>query len=159
MPKPSKKNRNDPSEALRLRRQLVLGFTIALCCAAIAGGMSWWDSLHSVPAEDFVRVYRVHGCRCAFTWAHTLEENGFTVRIVELETLRDIRRQLATPKELQGCHKGQYLTYFIEGHVAPKALRKLAAEQSGARGIATVPVVDSERAENPLLQEKSELIF
>lgn len=73
--------------------------------------------------------------------------------------LRDIRNQLGTPKELKGCHVATYLTYFVEGHVAPIALRKLAVERPAARGIATAPIVNSERAENPLLYEKSVLLF
>lgn len=140
MPNPTVKPRASLLEAQQLRRQLVLGFSFAVFGAALAGGASWWDALYAVPAEDLIRVYRVHGCRCAFTWARALKENGFTVRVVELETLRDIRRQLAAPIELEGCHVGQYLTYFVEGHVAPAVLRTLAAKRPVARGISAAEI-------------------
>ncbi len=147
MPKPAAKKHRDPKiETKGLRRQLFIGMGVAILFAATAGGLSWWDAWHEVPAEKLVAVYRVHGCRCAFTWARTLEASGFTVRLHEWETLRDIRMQLGTPKGLNGCHVARYLNYFVEGHVDPAALTKLAAERPVARGISTEPIDERNHA-------------
>lgn len=150
MSKPAAKKHSDPKiEIKRLRRRLFIGMCVAMVFAAIAGGLSWWDASHEVPAEKLVTVYRVHGCRCAFTWARTLEAKGFTVRLHEWETLRDIRMQLSTPKGFNGCHIARYLNYFVEGHVDPAALTKLAAERPVARGISTEPIDERNHAGRP----------
>jgi hypothetical protein len=130
----------EPSpEAIRtdLRRRLGIALGISILAGIIGGVLGSWDQLIGVPPELVVNVYRVHGCRCAFTWKRSLEEDGYTVRLREYETLEYVRRSSRVPETLHGCHVAKYLGYFLEGHVPASALRRLAAERPVALGLAT----------------------
>lgn len=128
-----------------LKKPLWLVFGIALSAGILAAVLMYWDPLHSTTAEEVVRIYRLHGCRCAFSWARSLEANGFIVRLSEVQTLQHVRTRLQVPAHLHGCHLGAYLGYFIEGHVDPSALRTLATERPDGLGVVTEPAVDMEK--------------
>lgn len=119
-----------------LPRELKIWLLIALLGGAIAGLLTAWEDLFPVPPDKLVKVYFTHSCRCAHSWAHTLEAEGFVVRMFEPESLRPARAALQTPKGLGGCHVAEFLGYFVEGHVPAAALRRLAAEHPPARGVA-----------------------
>lgn len=101
-----------------------------LLLALIAVDTSVWT-----PAEQLVRVYRRHGCTCAFQWKKDLEQAGYTVVLREVETLRYLRRQRDVPRQYSGCHLGVYLGYFVEGHVDPASLKSLATLRPRAKGL------------------------
>ena len=54
-----------------------------------------------------------------------------------LESLQFIRQRLRTPTEARGCHVGEYLGYFVEGHVHPTALDELSRRRPAALGLMT----------------------
>jgi len=132
------------TESLRLNAQLGLGVLVALFIAILVGTMHLWMGYFEAPPEQTVKIYRVHGCVCAFTWAEQLKAAGFAVQIRELTRLKDIRSTLHVPAYLKGCHVGNYLGYFVEGHVAPPALFKLAREHPLATGVVTMASANSE---------------
>ena len=101
-----------------------------------------WEQLFPIPPERLIKIYRSHGCRCAFALADSLKAEGFIVQLYEYETLQYVRQALHTPSNLRGCHVGEFLGYFLEGHVAPLALRQLAQQQPRALGLATEGSVD-----------------
>lgn len=101
-----------------------------------------WEQLFPIPPARLVKIYRTHGCRCAFALADSLKAEGFIVQLREYETLQYVRQSLHTPSNLRGCHVGEFLGYFLEGHVAPPALRQLAQQQPRALGLATEGSVD-----------------
>lgn len=119
-----------------LPRELKVWLLIALLGGAIAGILTAWEQLFPVPPDKLVKVYFTHSCRCAHPWAHTLEAEGFVVRMFEPETLRPTRAALHTPEGLSGCHVAEFMGYFVEGHVPADALRRLAAEHPTALGVA-----------------------
>ena len=131
------RRRKISAEASRrsLLRQLGIVFSVGLLAAAITAVLLIREQ--SVPAEQLVKVYRTHGCTCAFAWADALKAEGFVVRFVEYETLKHVRDSLHTPGSLRGCHVGAYLDYFLEGHVSPSALRELATQRPRGLGLAT----------------------
>lgn len=127
--KPSKEERQD------LAKQLRIVAAVSVLGAATVGLLVAWEQWSSVPPEQLVKVYRVHGCRCVFEWVKSLEAEGYTVKLLEIESLQNVRASLRTPEYLGGCHVAGYLDYFVEGHVAPKALHKLADEHPQALGV------------------------
>lgn len=131
--------RTSPKPSLRWRdlpRELKIWLLIALLGGLTAGLLTAWEELFPVPPDKLVKVYFTHSCRCAHPWAHTLEAEGFVVRMFEPETLRPTRAALHTPDGLRGCHVAEFMGYFVEGHVPAAALRRLAAEHPQALGVA-----------------------
>mgnify|MGYP001143823547 CR=1 FL=1 len=138
-----------------LAKQLRLVLAVSVLVAAIAAIMIGWEQLSPIPPERLVKVYRTHGCRCAFAWAKSLESEGFVVRVFEYETLAYVRTSLHTPSALRGCHVGAYLGYFIEGHVSPDALRRLAAQHPLALGLATQEAANGENTHVSIARDAS----
>lgn len=120
-----------------LARQLRIVLVVTVVVGVVAAVMASWDQLFPIPPERLVKIYRLHGCRCAFNFAEALERKGFVVQVYEYETLKYVRTSLHTPTNLHGCHVGSYLGYFLEGHVAPDALDQLARQDPSALGVAT----------------------
>jgi hypothetical protein len=126
-----------------LVKQLRILAAVSITVSAAIGVLASWDRFFPVPAEQLVTIYRVHGCPCVFRWEKTLEAAGFTVKMVELNSLRTVRRSNRVPNNLKGCHVANYLKYFVEGHVAPQALMKLAREHPAATGVVTAAAVEA----------------
>lgn len=120
-----------------LRKQLGIVAAVAFAGAAVAGLIVAWEAVFSPPPERLVKIYRVHGCTCAFTFADALRGAGYSVQVVELKNLSGPRGTLHSPPDLTGCHVGVYLNYFLEGHVSPAVLAELAATRPDADGVAT----------------------
>lgn len=120
----------------RLPTKLKILLLIPLLGGTVAGITTGWEQFFPVPADQLVRVYRTHGCRCAFPWVKMLESEGYVVRMYEAESLRVARTALHTPENLRGCHVAEFMGYFIEGHVPVSAIRRLGAEHPLVRGIA-----------------------
>lgn len=89
-----------------------------------------------------VEVFRTHGCRCAFSWARSLREQGFRVRVYEKGHLLNVRSRLRTPENFDACHVGVYLGYFLEGHVGAGALVQITRERAPGIGLATANTVN-----------------
>jgi len=134
-------------------KALRVALLLAGVVAAAGVGVFFWEAAFSVAPERLVTVYRVHGCSCVFSWARQLEERGFVVKLFEFETLEYVRTSLHTPEGLNGCHLGRYLGYFVEGHVDPDLLMRLAESKPAGLGVAVLskfnaqqhPQVDSAR--------------
>lgn len=136
-----------------LKRQLLIVFAAAFATGGFAVLLGVWEQL-SVPPERLVNIYRKHGCRCAFELADSLKAEGFVVRLHEYETLEYVRGSLHTPANLRGCHVGEYLGYFLEGHVASAALIKLAQQQPVALGIVTETNLDHDNGHVTIAREE-----
>lgn len=132
---------------------------VTLFAGAVTAVLAGWDRLFPIPPERLVKIYRTHGCRCAFNLAASLKTEGFVVRLYEYETLEHVRGSLHTPANLHGCHVGEFLGYFLEGHMAPAAVRKLAQQQPQALGIATEGSVDPKRGHVSIAQDERSRVF
>lgn len=144
----------------RLAKQLRIVLAAALSVGVFGAVLVSWEQLFPVPPERLVKIYRTHGCRCAFAWADSLKAEGFVVRLYEYETLQYVRGSLHTPANLRGCHVGAYLGYFLEGHVAPLALHQLAQQQPSALGLATEGSVDDKSVHVSIARdEKSRVLL
>jgi hypothetical protein len=82
-------------------------------------------------------VWRDPNCGCCEAWVAHLRAEGFAVEEHVVADLAPIRRILATPADLQGCHVARVAGFAIEGHVPARAIRRLLAERpAGVRGLA-----------------------
>lgn len=125
-------------EAKALRVTAVLAGLIAVGAVGIALRQAFFPG----QPERLVTLYRVHGCRCAFTLAQKLEQAGFTVKMFEVDTLKYVRASLHAPTGLRGCHLGRFLGYFVEGHVTPDSLNRLAQLRPIGYGVAALSDID-----------------
>ena len=125
------------SVPLTRRREVRIVAAVAAAFAILAAAIILSDrSVWSAP-DRLVTIFRVHGCHCAFQWEHGLSQEGFTVVMHEMDSLRSIRQRLRTPIEARGCHVAKFLDYFVEGHVDPAALRELSRRRPSALGVST----------------------
>ena len=134
-------------------RQLLLLGGIALAGGIVVAALQTIQE-RARASDHFVTVYRVHGCTCVFSWVDSLEAAGFTVRVVELRSLTTVRSTMQTPASLHGCHVGSYLTYFVEGHVTPDALKALASRHPIALGVTTETSIDAGRVHTSVADEE-----
>lgn len=116
--------------------KVVLGGGIAFAFGAVATIL--WPVAFPDDPEKTVRVYWTHDCDCVGHWMTELRAAGFAVRDFELESLSGVRARLDVPKALHGCHTGELLSYFVEGHVAPAELQRIVGERPLAKGFAYV---------------------
>ena len=81
-------------------------------------------------------VYKSPWCGCCAKWVEHMEDNGFSVKVIEQEDLDPIKRQFSVPEELHSCHTAEVDGYTIEGHVPASDVMKLLAERPKAHGLA-----------------------
>ena len=129
------------------------GFTVLTAILFLSNRSLW------LSPERIVTIYRVHGCRCAFPWERELEREGFSVVMNEVESLQFIRQRLRTPTEARGCHVGEYLGYFVEGHVHPSALHELSRRRPAALGLMTEVSARSEAGHVDIASEASSRVL
>lgn len=132
-------DRQPKGEPLRLtrRREVRILAVVALSFALVGALILLSDRSVWVAPENLVTVYRLHACPCAFDWKRELERQGLGVAMQELESLKYVRQRLRTPPAARGCHVGEFLGYFVEGHVDPAALRDLSRRHPAALGLST----------------------
>ncbi len=116
-------------------RQLKPVLLLVLPVGALAVGILGWPLLFPVPPERLVEVAWRHECGCAAGWMERLRTSGYTVRDFEMDDLSTFRQQRRIPETAKGCHPATYLGYYLEGHIPPEALRRLAGERPSAAGL------------------------
>lgn len=121
----------------RLRRNLIIAAAVSVVGAMVGGFLTYWDISHQAPADKLVTIYRTHHCGCVSSWVKNLEAGGLVVRTFEVESLKSERQRLGVPPQLRSCHVANFMGYFVESHVAPAGLKRLAAERPKAKGIVT----------------------
>ena len=85
------------------------------------------DSSSAPPTE--VVVYKSPSCGCCGEWAAHMEENGYTVRVKNVNDLTAIKRKFNVPAQMQSCHTAVIGDYVIEGHVPAAEVTRLLSER------------------------------
>lgn len=65
-----------------------------------------------------------------------MEDNGYTVRVKDVQNLAPVKEQHGVPGHLQSCHTAIVDGYVIEGHVPIDALERLLVERPEVAGLA-----------------------
>jgi hypothetical protein len=65
-----------------------------------------------------------------------MEENGFTVKVENVDNLAAVKDQYQVPPDLQSCHTAIVDGYVIEGHVPAADIKRLLKEKPAVIGLA-----------------------
>lgn len=87
------------------------------------------------PAPTVITVYKSPSCGCCGLWVDYLKENGYQVKVVDLDDLSEVKSASGVPRSVQTCHTAVVDGYVVEGHVPVDALRKLLSERPKIAGI------------------------
>ncbi|MBL6929745.1 MAG: DUF411 domain-containing protein [Rhodospirillales bacterium] len=87
-------------------------------------------------AHGTMTVYKSPLCGCCGGWVDYMRENGFSVRVKEMEDVSTIKEFLGIHDDLWSCHTATIDNYAIEGHVTVDAVMKILNEKPKIRGIA-----------------------
>ena len=87
-------------------------------------------------ASDIVRIWKSPTCGCCSEWAEHLRASGFTVEVIDVEDVDDVKRQMGVPEPLWSCHTASVGGYVIEGHVPAADIRRLLGERPDVAGLA-----------------------
>lgn len=110
-------------------RRIVTAITAA--AALFAAGLA-------VAAEPLppVTVYKSPTCGCCIAWVEHLEENGFTVNVVNQRDVVPDKVHFGVPEPLYSCHTARVDGYTVEGHVPAADIKRLIEERPAVSGIA-----------------------
>ncbi|TCS33094.1 hypothetical protein EDC30_11835 [Paucimonas lemoignei] len=102
--------------------------------AVLAGVLSL--HLGAQAAGPVVEVYKSAYCGCCTAWVDHLKDNGFDVKVKNVESPSDFREKFGIPQDLGSCHTAKVQGYAIEGHVPAADIKRLLAEKPKAVGLA-----------------------
>ena len=92
---------------------------------------------HTAPsATRVIKVYKDPNCGCCREWIKHLQQNGFTVEVVDMPDLSAVKTKYGVSSELQACHTGVIGDYVIEGHVPADLIVKMLQEKPAIAGLA-----------------------
>jgi hypothetical protein len=113
------------------------------------------QSAEVLQPDNFVEVWKTPTCGCCAAWVDHLEDNGFTVKVNDVDSTDSFRAALGMPQEYGSCHSAVVNGYAIEGHVPAADIKKLLAEKPDAVGL-SVPAMPmgSPGMEHPDFPEK-----
>lgn len=92
--------------------------------------------LEPAPAEGVIQVYKSPSCGCCGDWIEHLEEEGFTVEVIDQPNMLAVKSQVGLPGEMASCHTALVDGYLVEGHVPAGDIRRMLAERPDVKGIA-----------------------
>lgn len=113
----------------------VLGLLFVLLAAACSGGAVEEAALESSGSSTMV-VYRTPTCGCCGDWIAHVEENGYTVKVENVQNLTPLKSRYNVPRTLQSCHTAVVDGYVIEGHVPAADIERLLTERPDVAGLA-----------------------
>lgn len=87
-------------------------------------------------SDHFVEVWKTPSCGCCTAWVSHLEENGFTVKVNDVDNTDSFRAALGMPQQYGSCHSAEVNGYAVEGHVPASDIKKLLATKPDAVGLA-----------------------
>lgn len=83
-----------------------------------------------------VTLFAPRVCLACVEWASYLRENGFAVKIEEVDDMPAVKQRYRVPRDLEARHTAIVSGYFIEGHVPAEDVKLLLQEKPEARGLA-----------------------
>lgn len=127
-----------------------IGIALAVTLAACS------DSANSVKGDNFVEVWKTPTCGCCAEWVTHLEENGFTVKVNDVDNTDSFRAALGMPQQYGSCHSAKVGGYAIEGHVPAADIQKLLTQKPANVAGLSVPAMPmgSPGMEHPDFPEK-----
>lgn len=100
----------------------VLSISMLLACSEKPSALAQQD-------DKFVEVWKTPTCGCCSEWVEHLKDNGFTVKVNDVENTDSFRAALGMPQKYGSCHSAKVAGYAIEGHVPADDIKKLLTER------------------------------
>lgn len=88
------------------------------------------------PQGPTVQVYKSPTCGCCANWVKHLQANGFATRVMETESIDEIKAQHNIPAAARSCHTAIVDGYVIEGHVPAADVKRMLKERPAVLGLA-----------------------
>lgn len=110
------------------------GALIGLAAAGVA--VLGWLLIDPAAKGMSVELYKSPLCGCCAIYVDYLRDNGFDVRVHDLEDMAPVKRDFGIRPELHSCHTAIIGGYAVEGHVPVEAIHRLLSEKPDIRGIA-----------------------
>lgn len=79
---------------------------------------------------EVITVYKAPSCGCCGDWIAHLEENGFTVEVVDESAMGVVKQRLGVPGAMHSCHTAVIDGEIVEGHVPADVLRDYLADEA-----------------------------
>ena len=105
-----------------------------LLCGAAIGAVLMIQPARA--AGETMVVYKDPNCGCCHAWADAMTDAGYSVVSEDVDDLDAVKKRVAVPADMQGCHTAILAGYFIEGHVPLEAIARLLAERPPIAGLA-----------------------
>jgi hypothetical protein len=83
-----------------------------------------------------ITVYKTPTCGCCGKWIEHLEEAGFSVESIDVQSTANVRASNGVPADLGSYHTAVVDGYVVEGHVPAQDVARLLAERPNVVGIA-----------------------
>ncbi len=83
-----------------------------------------------------ITVYKSATCGCCKKWVTHLQDNGYTVKAINVADINTIKKEQGVPGHLSSCHTALVDGYVIEGHVPAADIKRLLVERPKTKGIA-----------------------
>lgn len=80
-------------------------------------------------------VWKSPSCGCCTLWVAHLQEQGFTVNVVDEWAMSPLKSSLKIAPEHQSCHTAKIGNYLIEGHVPAADIKRLLVEKPAVVGL------------------------
>ncbi|MCW7537176.1 DUF411 domain-containing protein [Aquabacterium sp. A7-Y] len=110
-------------------RRRFLHTSLALAAAAALPALATGSRPH-------IEVWKSESCGCCEGWVKHLRDNGFDVKVRNVEGPADYREKLGMPDRYGSCHTARVAAYVIEGHVPASEIHRLLKEKPAALGLA-----------------------
>ncbi len=109
--------------------------------------VSWAQSANEAapePAasEKLITIWRDPGCGCCDAYGRYLEQNGFTVTLVDDRDFAKRSVDVGVPQQGIGCHLSEIGGYYVSGLVPAEIIYRLLASRPAITGI-TLPGMPS----------------
>ncbi|HEX6575848.1 MAG TPA: DUF411 domain-containing protein [Gemmatimonadaceae bacterium] len=83
-----------------------------------------------------IKVYKDPNCGCCKEWIKHLEQNGFTVEVMDMPDLSAVKTKYGVNDNIKSCHTGVIGNYVVEGHVPADLIVKMLEEKPAIAGLA-----------------------
>ena len=118
---------------MKLKYVKALGFG-GILIALLAVTVSWIPEQQTDLPE--MTVYKSQWCGCCTQWVAHMRDNGFEVKVEEMNDLSPIKARYSVTSELSSCHTAVVDGYVVEGHVPADLVKKMLRDRPDVVGLA-----------------------
>jgi hypothetical protein len=77
----------------------------------------------SLYAQNEMQIFKPVTSTCPQSWLDDIKKDGQEVKIISLIDMKDLKRQIGIPREIQSCNTSILNDYVFEGNVPSLAIK------------------------------------